>query len=259
MGSARTGGEARLERLIWMNDVALLDSILSDLSAAILKPPVKDFSTALSEITGKSPLYLEPFVGPLIGTFNRYQLNTKLRVCHFIAQIAHESQALSVFKENLNYSTEALISKFSRERISTDEARKYGRNKDHPADQIGISNCIYGGEWGVKNLGNVEAGDGWRFIGRGSIQLTGRLNHFRYTEYCQCIIGLAAPDFTLNPHFLESTPWNIDSAGWYWTEHRKINDEADADNLVAVTRAVNGGTVGLDERRKYLDKAKAVL
>lgn len=79
--------------------------------------------------------------------------------------------------ESLNYSTTALRAKFSRERISLADADRYGRTKKRAANQSAIANLIYGGAWGLRNLGNKLAGDGWRFIGRGLVQLTGRRNY----------------------------------------------------------------------------------
>lgn len=83
-------------------------------------------------------------------------------------------------RENLNYSTDALISKFGRHRISEADARKYGRSGGRPANQEAIANAIYGGEWGRKNLGNTQSGDGWKYRGGGLPQVTGRANFRKF-------------------------------------------------------------------------------
>lgn len=104
---------------------------------------------------------------------------------HFIAYILatafHETGGtMKPIRESLNYSADALVSKFSRSRISVADARKYGRTSKQKANQSAIANLIYGGAWGLKNLGNKLVGDGWRFIGRGFVQLTGRRNYEFY-------------------------------------------------------------------------------
>lgn len=104
---------------------------------------------------------------------------------HFIAYILatafHETGGtMKPISENLNYTAQALIAKFSRSRISVADANKYGRTSKQKANQSAIANLIYGGAWGLRNLGNRLAGDGWRFIGRGFVQLTGRRNYEIY-------------------------------------------------------------------------------
>ena len=99
----------------------------------------------------------------------------------FLANILHESGRLETLEENLNYSATALIAKFGRHRISEADAWKYGRTESQKANQPMIANCLYGGEWGLKNLGNMEPGDGWSFRGSSVIQVTGRGN-FTFME-----------------------------------------------------------------------------
>lgn len=102
-------------------------------------------------------------------------------IAYILATAFHETGgSFKPGKENLNYAASALRSKFSRERISLADADKYGRTKGKAADQVMIANLIYGGAWGLRNLGNKLLGDGWRFIGRGFVQLTGRRNYTLY-------------------------------------------------------------------------------
>lgn len=102
-------------------------------------------------------------------------------VAYILATALHETGGkMQPVVENLNYTSDALISKFSRERISIADANKYGRRAGQAANQQAIANCIYGGEWGRKNLGNTKQGDGWLMRGRGLVQITGRSNYEKF-------------------------------------------------------------------------------
>src|SRR3954463_13089870 len=143
-------------------------------------------------------------------------IDTPLRLCHFMAQLAHESAHFQVTREF-------------------------------------ASGAAYEGR---KDLGNTHPGDGKRYRGRGLIQTTGRTN---YQEAAADIkkMDSAAPDFEADPEALEEFPWALLSAISFW-RRKKINAAADRDDVVAVTKLINGGTNGLDERKKYLAKAKSI-
>ena len=143
-------------------------------------------------------------------------IDTPLRLCHFLAQLAHESAHFQVTRE-----------------FASGEAYE-----------------------GREDLGNVEAGDGTRYRGRGLIQTTGRENYRRATTAIRAL-NLAAPDFEKNPTRLEEFPWALLAGVTYWRS-RKINVPADRDDIVRVTKLVNGGKRGLADRQRYLDKAKAI-
>ena len=114
-------------------------------------------------------------------------------------------------------------------------------------------NNIYGGPWGAHNLGNSEPGDGYRYIGRGLKQITGRYN------YRQCSLALFGDLRLMNqPELLEQPEAACLSAGWYW-DQRQLNTYADADDTEAITRHINGGLNGFDDRMRWLEKAKAVF
>lgn len=182
----------------------------------------------------------------------RFNINTPLRRAHFLAQVAHESANFTTARENLNYSVDALLKLFPK-RIDAALARKIGRAPGQDADQEAIANAIYGGEWGARKLGNTEPGDGWRFIGRGYIQITGRDN------YAQCSRDLFGNGMLLRaPQMLELAPNAAASAGWFW-HSRGLNALADKDDLEGITRIVNGGANGLEHRRELLAKYKADL
>lgn len=173
----------------------------------------------------------------------KYGIANTLEKCHFLAQIAVESAHFQRTRENLNYSVAGLLNTFGTHRITRAQAAMYGRSDEHSADQEAIANIVYGGAWGAQNLGNTQPGDGWRYRGRGYKQITGRHN---YTEY-----GMAD-----DPDALAELPHAALSAGWYW-QWRQIGYHARKDDLLAVTREVNGGLNGLDARRDALAKAKA--
>ncbi len=182
----------------------------------------------------------------------RYGINTPLRKAHFLAQIDHESNGFSSVRESLNYSVDALLKMFPR-RISAADARRFGRMPGQPANQEAIANAIYGGEWGAKNLGNTEEGDGWKYIGRGLIQITGRAN------YGQCSRDmLGSGQLVGAPQLLELPLYAALSAGWFWRS-RGINDFADKDDIEGATRVINGGANGLEHRKALLAKYKSDL
>lgn len=205
----------------------------------------------------------DKFAGVLTDASDRWDINTQIDLCHWLSQWAHETQGFTKLRENLNYSAEALIVKF-RGRITQEDAFKYGRvgkppysrPGEHAADQVEIANRIYGGEWGKKNLGNTQPGDGSRFPGRGFPHVTGRDN---YTRCSKAIYG----DDTLvyRPEFLER-PWDAAQAGgWYWHAN-KLSEYAQRNDVHAITMKVTGwdGTgdgagVGFAQRCERLRRA----
>jgi putative chitinase len=154
----------------------------------------------------------------------------------FIATCLHESAMLEKMEESLNYSTEALISKFGRHRISIEDAQAYGRNAAHPADQPRIANCLYGGKWGRDNLGNTESGDGWAYRGSGVGGLTGRAN-FRLVEKATGLPLEANPDLVRRPG-----PEALQVFIAWW--EKRVPDSVIGD-VPMTRRKVNGGDFGL--------------
>lgn len=112
---------------------------------------------------------------------------------------------------------------------------------------------------GRRDLGNTQPGDGKRFKGRGPIQVTGRHNYTRLSEWAHAKGYVSTPTyFADRPHELSEVRWGFLGAVWYWTTQRPLNDLADRRDLIGATRAVNGGTNGLDDRRKFYDRALAL-
>lgn len=182
-----------------------------------------------------------------------FGIDSTLEKAHFLGQMHVESAGFKVFRESLNYSVEGLLSTFERHRVTDEQAHQFGRKAGQAARQEALANILYGGEWGAKNLGNTQPGDGWAFIGRGLKQLTGRDN------YTRCSRGLHGDDRLLdNPRLLEQLPDMARSAGWFWTS-RPIKSMAARDDILGVTRAVNGGTNGLDARISQTRRAQRLF
>jgi putative chitinase len=199
--------------------------------------------------TGATLANAERFLPFIQGTCKAFDITTPQRVAGFMSQIGHESGGMATLEENLNYSVEALLSKFGRHRISEADARRFGRTATQRANHEAIANALYGGEFGRKNLGNTQPGDGWRFRGRGLKQLTGRDNYLR----CGQAIG---EDLVANPDRLVMPVNAALSAGWFWKTNG-LNELADRGDVVAMTKRINGGTIGLEQRQKLYAAAMA--
>lgn len=189
---------------------------------------------------------LEPWVEPTRIAMVRWGIDTTREVASFLANINIESAGLTRLSESLNYSTDALIAKFGRHRISSVEAQKWGRNQSHEANQEMLANILYGGEFGRKNLGNTEPGDGWRFRGYGPKQLTGRANQ---GEFAKAMV-IPVEDV---PAYVRTPEGGMMSAGWFWKSH-DLDAKAATPGLEDDRKAINGGTFGLAEVEATFDK-----
>ncbi len=176
-----------------------------------------------------------------------FGINTPLRQAHFLAQVGHESAGFTKVEEGLNYSENALLAMFGK-RINPAQARAYGRNNDHPANQRMIANIIYANRNGN---GGVGSGDGYRYRGRGLIQITGKANY-------AALSGQLSADVVANPDLLTENLQAAMSAAAWWKNHG-LNELADQDDVTRITRVINGGTNGLDDRKSRLLKAKGIL
>lgn len=176
--------------------------------------------------------------------------STVEHVAQWIAQVGEESDGLARMRESLNYKVDALLTKFGRHRISEADARAFGRDGNRPANQREIAMRIYGGEWGLKHLGNRPGtDDAWRNIGHGPIQVTGRANLLA----CGAFLGL---DLVSDPTQLELRATGAASTAWFWNKHKLTQYGGDVEK---VTRAINGGLNGLADRQARYDKALSVL
>lgn len=204
-------------------------------------------AAALSKATGAPLATAEKFLPFIQGTCKAYGITTPKTLAGFLSQIGHESGGMQTLEESLNYSVDGLLSTFRRHRISEADARRYGRAPGRPANQQAIANCVYGGAWGRENLGNMQAGDGWRYRGRGLKQLTGLFN------YRACSDALME-DFVSQPDRLLMPVNAALSAGWFWHKNN-LNAIAERGDVVKMTRIINGGENGLKERTALFNEA----
>ena len=179
---------------------------------------------------------------PLAEVFHRYEINTPARQAAFIGQCAHESMNFTKLEENLSYSAEGLMKTWPSRFPTLEAAQPYHRNPEK------IANRGYGGRMGN---GTEETGDGWLYHGRGLIQLTGKDNYTLAGDALNMDF-IHSPDYVLVPKYAALT------AGWYWNK-RQLNKEADAKDYTGMTKKINGGTIGLDDRIAHIKHAQEVL
>lgn len=173
-------------------------------------------------------------------TCNKYEIVTPIRQAHFVGQLSHESNWFRHLEENLNYSANGLISIWGSRFPDIAIAEQYARNPQK------IANKVYGGR-----MGNTEEGDGWKFHGRGLIQLTGRENYKR----CGDALGI---DLTADPELLLTEKYACLSAGWFWNR-KALNELADKSDYEGITKRINGGMTGLMDRIYKTKKVFEVL
>jgi len=166
---------------------------------------------------------------------NSYHVNTPLRIAHFMAQIEHESN-LKPVSENLNYSYDGLLKIFPKY-FNADSAKFYARKPEL------IANKVYCNRMGN---GNYESGDGWKYRGRGFIQITGKSNYLILSKDTRI-------DFITNPDLLLQEANSMISALWFWNKNN-LNVLADKNDVKAITKRINGGFNGLEHRTELFNK-----
>lgn len=198
----------------------------------------------LGEIISDNP---DNWYDALCELLPKYGITTERRVAHFLSQCAHESAGFKRLEENLNYSSKALRSVFGRYFGSAPkaDADEYARNPEM------IANRVYNDTYRKYKMGNTQEGDGWRFRGRGLKQLTGRDNYTRFGKS----VGMSAEEAA---EYVASPAGAIESACWFW-DANNLNDIADGDDVKRMTKKINGGSIGLDDRKKRYTNALKVL
>jgi putative chitinase len=183
----------------------------------------------------------------MLEIFPKYEINTPNRIAGFVAQCAHESTNFTALEENLNYSEAQLLKTFGRYfgPAPKRNAKEYARKPEM------IANYVYMDEFRVSKMGNVKPGDGWLFRGRGLKQLTGREN---YTNFGKSI-GMTAEEAAV---YVATEKGAIESACWFWNRN-KLNAVADTGDIVKMTKIINGGDIGLADRKKRYEAALAIL
>lgn len=173
----------------------------------------------------------------------KYEITTANRIAGFFAQCGHESMGFKVLEENLHYRAETL------DKIFPKYFKNAGRDANAYAKQPQkIANVVYAGRMGN---GDAASNDGFNFRGRGPIQLTGREN---YTNFGKTV-GLTAEQVI---DYIQTKKGALESACWYW-KSRNLNAACDANDIVKMTKLINGGTIGLDDRLKHYTEALAIL
>ena len=193
-------------------------------------------------------MHIDPSLADAFNeTFERFGILTNLQQASWIGQCGHECGNFRIMEENLNYRAVTLLKLFPRTPkrawgFTPEEATAYEKQPRK------IANRIYGNRMGNRD---EASGDGWRFRGSGFLQLTGHSNFFHAGK------ALGA-DFVMEPELVRTPRYAAQTAGWFWQTH-KLNQTADGRDFVTMTKKINGGTIGLDDRIKHINQALAVL
>ena len=196
----------------------------------------------ISKLKGHIP---DAVITQLPDTIAKFELNTPLRLAHFLAQAGHESGGFKAVNENLNYGAKGLLSIFKKYFPTEEKAKLYERKPEK------IANLVYGSRMGN---GAEASGEGFRFRGRGYIQLTGKDNYKAFD-------AVVAESIVDNPD-LVATKYPLLSAAWFFHKNglHKIADQGATDAVVtSVTKRVNGGTIGLPDRIKHFKEYYSLL
>jgi putative chitinase len=190
---------------------------------------------------------VDAWYAALVEVMPKYDITTERRAAHFISQCAHESNNFRSLEENLNYSEKSLLAVFGRYfgAAPKADAAEYARNPEM------IANRVYNDEFRKYKMGNVEEGDGWRFRGRGLKQLTGRDNYTRFGKSVDMTAEEAA-------EYVATPAGAVESACWFW-DTNNLNAIADTDDVVKMTKKINGGNIGLADRQARYKKAMEVF
>jgi len=183
----------------------------------------------------------EQWVDALNATFAKFDISTPVRQASFIGQCGHECGNFKILEENLNYRAEAL-QKLWPKRFDAAKAQTCARNPKL------IANTVYSNRMGNRD---EASGDGYRFRGRGCIQLTGHANYFHAGQ----ALGV---DFVMEPELVATPMYAAMTAGWFWNTH-KLNQFADVRDYKTMTKKINGGYIGLDDRIKHINHALEIL
>jgi putative chitinase len=188
----------------------------------------------ISKLKGHIP---DSVISQIPDVVDKFQINTPLRLSHFLAQCGHESGGFKLVNENLNYSTKGLLTTFKKYFPTQSLAEQYQRKPEK------IASRVYGGRMGN---GGEETKEGFKFRGRGYIQLTGKANYMEFDK-------VVSENILENPD-LVATKYPLLSAAWFWGRNKlnSVADQGPTDAVVtSVTKRVNGGTIGLADRIKH--------
>lgn len=195
----------------------------------------------LKQIIGPNP-YLNYWHQAISDICPEYEINTPQRLAAFIAQCAHESGGFRFLRENLNYKAESLMRTWPSRFPTLEIARQYANNPEK------IANKVYANRMGNRD---EASGDGWRYLGRGLIQLTGKENY----QWFAASLQMDVEDL---PEYMGTFEGAVQSACFFW-ENNNLNNEADAGDIKTMTKKINGGYLGLDDRIEHYNHALEIL
>jgi putative chitinase len=180
-------------------------------------------------------------------TFDRFDISSPARQACWIGQCGHECGNFRIMEENLNYRAATLLKLFPRTPkrawgFTPEEAAAYERQPQR------IANRIYSNRMGNRD---EASGDGWRFRGAGFLQLTGHSNFWHASQ-------ALGEDFVMQPELVRTPKYAAMTAGWFWQTHR-LNQYADSGDYLTLTKRINGGTIGLEDRKKHINEALHIL
>lgn len=198
----------------------------------------------LKQLLPKNP-YIDQWHGALAQLLPEYGIDTPQRIAAFVAQCAHESGNFVFLKENLNYRAPTLRKLFSKYFPTDALAEEYASK---PNKQEAIANRIYASRMGN---GDEASGDGFRYCGRGLIQLTGKENYSWFAASLEIPVEEAS-------EYLQTFEGAVQSACWFW-ETNNLNQWADKGDILTLTKRINGGTIGLEDRIKHYEHALHTL
>jgi putative chitinase len=187
--------------------------------------------------TVTTPELADVWADALNETCQEFAIDSPYRIAGFISNTAHESGGFKFVKENLNYSAASLMRVWSSRFPTLEIAQRYAMNPEK------IANRAYADRMGNRD---EASGDGWKYIGRGLIQLTGKNNYVAYSLACD-------NEALQHPEIVEQPKYAAESAGWFWDTHR-LNQLADNQDVVGMAKRINGGINGLDDRQMKYSK-----
>ena len=193
-------------------------------------------------------MHIDPSLADAFNeTFDRFGISTPVQQASWIGQCGHECGNFKILEENLMYRAATLLKLFPRTPkrawgFTPEEAAAYERQPQR------IANRIYGNRMGNRD---EASGDGWRFRGSGFLQLTGHANFYHAGQ-------ALGEDFVMQPELVRTPKYAAMTAGWFWQTH-KLNQYADTRDFLMMTKKINGGTIGLDDRIKHINHALDII
>ena len=188
-------------------------------------------------------MHIDPSLAPVFNeTFQRWGIETPLQQAAFIGQCGHECANFTKLQEGLSYSADRLMKIWPKRFPTMEVAQRYARN------ERGLANYVYASRMGNRD---EASGDGYRFRGSGWLQLTGHDNFYHASKGC----GI---DFVMNPDMVRTPKYAAMTAGWFWSTH-KCNEITNTQDWTKLTKIINGGNIGLQDRIAHTNQALAVL